>query len=339
MENPVEDRQMMHAHMAGLVSGLSSHLIGSKELGNMKSSRNMDEMITILENTTYSSSIKALGKDISLRGLEEALTGIFLASYEEAVANLPKDERRQVDILFKGVWDLRNIKAVSRAIGVKTSCSETSEYIRPFGTIPKEELVVLCESKDLNDFADAVRAPYSDIVKEALKTQSHMEYEMALDKLFIKYMVENTGGDVRDYVRMTADLLNIKTILLCKTEHVQNMLDHLAEDGLYLSREKLNVLNREEISNFPSVFSQTPYAQAIRTSTSSSGQPNAMDLESKLFKSLVEEAKIRSQKDPLSLNPVIHYLMLKEKEVMNIQALIAARWYKIPQEDVEGLIS
>ncbi len=333
----LEDRDSMHAYAYGMVSGMRSRLLARRELELMAQAGSVDEVLSMFEGTRYGDETRRLSKGFSLSDVEGILADDFKQNYCELASTLPEDERNMLDAVFPASWDLENLKTVCRAVRSKAG-EKALDGILSTGMLGRERLRELSAAEDVSALPAMLPQPYRVYVEKALEKDSTTAFEEELDRLFLKDMLDAADGSFAAYVRTMVDILNVRTVLRCKLGGV-DAAEHVLWEGRYITRSRLEELLRQDAEGVAKALEGTPYHDAARDTVSESAEGSLEDLDLRLQRILDREVEYDAVAEPLTVKSVIAYLRLKRREVNNLLAILAGKWFRLDGDTVKGLIS
>ncbi|MBU0762088.1 MAG: V-type ATPase subunit [Candidatus Altiarchaeota archaeon] len=326
--------ELANAYVLGLVSGLQSKNLTKKDYAQLIESKDLREVLSYLDSTQYR-QVARTNPAGGVKAFDEAISAAFQKAYGEATSYLPEADQQMLQTLFKGMWDLQNIKAIARSIYLKNQGMPTMAF---FGALSHKTLDEALKAQDLRDFGKNLPEDYSTMVLKASDSKTLFEFEEKLEKQFLNMMLSKTKSDVKDYVNTLVDSLNIRVYLICKLNEVDDIAPHTMAGGYHLSGI-LDKLIREDIQSFIKGLANTPYQKAVSQAAEGGDMSHIHLLDAGLAKAIVDDVKYRSMLHPLSLNTVIYYLKTKEIEALNVRSIIFGKAYQLSNEDISGLIS
>ncbi len=328
---------MMNAYCWGLVSGLSSHLLKDKDYESIILADGLDHALSALEPTVYGQYMRGLSNDPSLSDIQSRIQTSYLDAYHEVISSLPEPDRGMADSLMRGVWDLANLKAIMRGARLGVDKDEMEKSLSAYGTMSKEKLLGIYLFDDqtlLREIPPQYRLP----MELALAQKDPIMAEKAFERSFLEQMLSTCKGDVRDYVLAEADLLNLRTILMCKMRGVDPR-SHIIDKGLSISSHLLEQLVRADLRSFAQFLVNTPYHDAVSRALSDAEDSPVEALDLSLSNVVWKNMETKSFLHPLSVNSTLAYLKRREREVNLLKAILAGKFHNLSKEKIRGLIS
>ena len=328
-------RLNLYAYGWGLVSGLSSQLFTKKDFESLIISKDVSDLLNQLSTTPYNPYLKSIGVNPSLYEIQKRIDSSFENSYDLVCSCLDDKDRHMVDLLMRGLWDLQNLKTYIRA-KEHNSLKNLSYYLNDFGSFPAKTFSDA--STDEEVLLRVLPPSYTLILEKALGKDLLVDREHSIDMGFLDLMLSETKGEMRDYALLLADVLNIRTIILCKMNGV-DAKNHVVRNGYYISQMRLDELLRSDLSSQAKLLEATPYHQAVYDVVSKSTDKTIETLDMKLNNVLSNQMRLAGLEKPLSINPSLSYLKSKEDEVKSLKAVVAGIWHGFPKDEIRGLIS
>ena len=164
------------------------------------------------------------------------------------------------------------------------------------------------------------------------------EAERFLERSFWDYLLMSCGGEFRENVLQYLDILNLRTLIMCKLAGVEAKT-HIISRGLLLSENMLERLAASDIHSLPQIISNTPYYGAVLRALKDGEEsfPDALDLHlSGVFCDILSQKAIQF---PVSPNSAIAYLKNKEREVNLLKAILSLMAYGMPKKVLMGVVS
>ena len=328
-----------YAYSLGMVSGLYGRLLKPRDFEAMVLAASASEAASLLDGTGYGDAIRGLKGGYGLADLEEALAGQLLKSYIDVLSSVPRDDRAVLDSIILGGFDIDNLLTVCRAVTYKTPVEETMGMLFPYGRMGREELVRLASQPAIEDIPEKVGKPYSDLIRRASQYKESMPaFEEDLLRGFIEGLIEDSSGIARDYVMISVDVLNMRTIIRCRMAGIEPA-GHVLRDGYHLDRNKMAELLRQDISGILKVLEDTPYYLPLKESMPQMGVLDFGAFDNRMRAAVAMEADNLAILNPLSAGSVIAYIRAKEGEVRRIRSVLTGKWLGLATADMKVMLS
>ncbi len=335
-----------YAYAYGVVCGKYSRLFDHRVMENFIEARGIPEIIASLEATEYEKDIRDdLAGKATTGPLEFALKKHFMRVYDELVAAIPEGDRGLLDAIIPEELNVRNLKIILRAIHSNMPHERLMRMVEVSRKDDAEFIRTLSECKSIEEFISGLGdTPYHDALSDRLeaykKFRNLLPLETALDKVLIeKWRSYVAGkGEIENFVGARIDIINIKKVIKCRIYNIPHQ-DHVFDGGLHLSKTTLNHMASADIDQMGDVIGHTIYGKAVKESIEEYKKTGSlMHLEVGLEKIIMGIPENASRFKPLSINSIINFLNLKEKEIKNLITVIICKGYNIPPREIKELM-
>ncbi len=337
---PKFGKPVKYAYITGRVRAMKTKLIPAEMYPRMMS-MDTSEIARYLEETQYKDEIDALSKDYSGTELIEHATFANLAKTYRKLLEVSIDEPSFLILEYLRRWDVWNIKTLLRGKFYGASDTEIVKYLVPAGELSGEYLAELAKKDTIQDIISAFDGTdyASALAQYDGKTLSSVEN--ALDKLYYFRMERAVGGTLSvggglllKYVRREIDIRNLITLFRMNKAGVEAAViqDNLIPGGkLY---EELSRMAGQPFGEFLRGLEGYPFWSSI--SDIATADIDAISrIEARLRAYLIRYAWALSNYHPLSILPVLGYMVSKETEVANIRKIVRGKEAGLPAELIE----
>jgi V/A-type H+-transporting ATPase subunit C len=329
-----------YAYITGRVRAMKTKLVPAEMYARMLS-MDMSEIARYLEETQYKDEIDALSKDYSGVELIEHATFANLAKTFRKLAEVSIDEPSFLILEYLRRWDVWNIKTLLRGKFSGVSDTEIVKYLVPAGELSAEYLDELSKKETVQDIISAFDGTdYASALAQYDGNNLAM-LENALDKLYYFRMERAVGGTLSvggglliKYVHREIDIRNLITLFRMNKAGVDAAVihDNLIPGGkLY---DELSRMAGQPFGEFLRGLEEYPFWSSI--SDIATADIDAISrIEARLRAYLIRYAWALSNYHPLSILPVLGYMVSKETEVSNIRKIVRGKEAKLPAELIE----
>lgn len=337
---PKFGKPVKYAYITGRVRAMKTKLIPNEMYARML---NMDipEIARYLEETQYKEEIDALAKDYSGAELIEHATFANLAKTYRKLLEVSIDEPQFLILEYLRRWDIWNIKTILRGKFYGASDSEIMKYIVPAGELDMEFLEGLAKKDSINDVIAAFEG--TDFAEALSKYDGKFlaSVENALDKLYYFRMERAVGGTLSvggglllKYVRREIDIKNLITLFRMNKAGIEaGIVQENLIPGGKLS-EELSRMAGQPYADFVRGLEGYPFWSAI-SDVATADLDGVSRIEARLKAYLIRYAWSLSNYHPLSILPVLGYIVTKETEVANIRKIVRGKEAGLPNELIE----
>jgi V/A-type H+-transporting ATPase subunit C len=299
------------------------------------------EIARYLEETQYKDEIDALSKDYSGTELIEHATFANLAKTYRKLLDVSIDEPQFLILEYLRRWDIWNIKTVIRGKFYGATDTEIMKYLVPAGELDAEFLDGLTKKGTVQEVISAFEGTDYSSALAQYDGKNLASLENALDKLYYFRMERAVGGTLSvggglllKYVRREIDIRNLITLFRMNKAGVDAAIiqENLIPGGKL--HEELSRMAGQPFGEFLRGLEGYPFWSSI--SDIATADLDAMSrIEARLRAYLVRYAWALSNYHPLSILPVLGYMVSKDTEVSNIRKIVRGKEAGLPAELIE----
>jgi len=304
-------------------------------------SMDASEIARYLEETQYKDEIDALSKDYSGTELIEHATFANLAKTYRKLLDVSIDEPQFLILEYLRRWDIWNIKTVIRGKFYGASDAEIMKYLVPAGELDAEFLDGLTKKGTVQEVISAFEGTDYASALAQYDGKNLASLENALDKLYYFRMERAVGGTLSvggglllKYVRREIDIRNLTTLFRMNKAGVDAAIiqENLIPGGKL--HEELSRMAGQPFGEFLRGLEGYPFWSSI--SDIATADLDAISrIEARLRAYLVRYAWALSNYHPLSILPVLGYMVSKDTEVSNIRKIVRGKEAGLPAELIE----
>jgi V/A-type H+-transporting ATPase subunit C len=301
----------------------------------------ISEIARYLEETQYKDEIDALSKDYSGSDLIELATFSNLAKTYRKLLEVSIDEPSFLILEYLRRWDVWNIKTLLRGKFYGASDAEITKYLVPAGELSPDFLGELAKKDSVQEVISAFDGTDYASALAQYDGKNLATVENALDKLYYFRMERAVGGTLSvggglllKYVRREIDIKNLITLFRMNKAGIDAAViqENLIPGGkLY---DELTRLAGQPFGEFLRSLEGYPFWSSI--SDIATADIDAISrIEARLKAYLIRYAWALSNYHPLSILPVLGYMVSKETEVANIRKIVRGKEAGLPAELIE----
>ncbi|NLW56543.1 MAG: hypothetical protein GX050_08020 [Firmicutes bacterium] len=301
-----------YAYAVGRIRVLETKLLPLGFFERLLTTPTVEESVRMLSETEYASRETAGDfEDI----LEEQL-GQLYQFLREQTADAPEL------LVFLQRWDVHNLKLLVVAAGR----GQPSKL----GLIPFAELKKMVDGSLPSALPKEINEVLADLPEYGPAQAA------AFDRAYYRYgrrILEKSSKLLGAYWRARRDLLNLQIFLRLRKSGapVEEFELFMVEPG-YIERERWVENYTQSSLSLASLVNNTPYAHLGRDEEVINALPI---LEREIDNFLLEQIK-EAKSIPLGIEPVIGYLLAKEREILNLRFVFAGKKNKLPVETGRG---
>ena len=302
------------------------------------------EIARYIQDLEYRREIDRYGSTLSGADLIETALVDNLARDVGDFLSFSKGKLRDILHVYAEKYRVDNLKNIIRGINQNMDKTNLERLVCPINDSDKDLYNKLYDSKSVEDvIASLEGTAYYNPLKKALESRnsdSLQPLEDALDLIYYGNLVSNqpTGGaDVevyRDFIHLKVDIANIKTLLRMRHRGI-SAHNELLINGGSLSIDLLS--NTQSLDDLLTSLEGTKYFELLEPHL----QKDSVDLNScvhSLDEYMANKTKRFSYLYPLSVLPVLDYLLKKEREVYNLRAIVRGKQAGLSNEIIEELV-
>ncbi len=311
----------------------------------------VSELARFTSEAGYSKEITDLADKMGGVDLVERATYAYMANTFKALLKGSQGELHTLLAAYLQKWDNWNLKVILRGKSYGLSADDIKDDLVPAGNLSYEDLEKLITLETTEEIlaayskAESVDIP-ADLIAEYKTTGTLGHIEDYVDKYhyvrLVKIIPTNTIPTrmFSEYVRREIDIRNLETILKLKVEDVddEKIMEYIIPGGkeldLKLAKQLVDAKTVKDI--FPEL-AQLDFYDYIKDLVES-GEMTISDIimGTKVYEAA--EAKKFSKEYPLSILPIIDYMLCMENEARNIRTIARGIESGLDKETIKGLL-
>ncbi len=278
----------------------------------------------------YGEEILGLGTRYSGVDLIERATRNNLAKVFTQIIEFSEGPLRDMISRFLDRWDMWNIKTLIRGRFYGATEEDIADDLIPAGSLSKEFLDRLVATEKVEDVVEALEGTIYGRVLLGLPStledvRSLAAYEDLLDKVYYESLLEAVPPSpepqrlFHNFVRMEIDVLNVKTLLRVRGLEEDLERQVFIRGGLYFSREEMKEMVGMELPAIRERLRKAPFHADLAPHL---GEEPEVSLGIRAIeKWLLNQAAKGANLHPLSVLPVLDYIVAKTEEVENLRII------------------
>lgn len=307
------------------------------------------EIARYMEETEYETEVNALGSRHEGVDLIEYALNRNLAKHFNDLLRWSEGTLYELIARYLRKFDAWNIKTIIRGLYAESSTESVQNDLIYAGEFDRAFLERLTEVSSIEDVVEMLdRTRYGDVLEAAYEDYEEtgllIPLENAIDRTYYEGLMEGvTETDNRatqlyvEFLQAEIDFRNVRNALrIARSGADIDPADYFIEGGQLFRASELSQLatNVDELVTY------------IRDSTYGDELSNALDeleradsligFEHALDAALLEYSEHLSHVFPLSVCPVLAYILAKEREVDNIRAIARGREAGLGEDEIEN---
>lgn len=311
------------------------------------------EIGRFLGETQYRDEMTRYGARYSGANLVEVAVTRNLAATYSAILGFTTGHLREMVGNYLRRWDTFNVKTVLRGKIAKAGDIEVMETLVPAGSYSEDFLRSLVSTPSVQEVMDVLtqepmlRIP-QDMAREVVDAgklaplEDHLDKVLYYDLLRVLKPTSSPDKVLRDFVRREIDVANLKVMLKLKAERIpeDRIMKYLVPGGAEYGLESLRSMAQAE--------GLLPVVEALEKSSMYETIKPALDrfkddqrlsgLTIALDKALIGTSDKFAHLYPLSVLPIVNYMIRKKVEVDNIRIISRGKESGLPNKVIEDLL-
>lgn len=310
----------------------------------------LPEISRFISESGYAKEITELTGKFDGINLIEHATYMNMARLFKGILEMTTGELHDTLAADLERWDIWNLKVILRGKSFGIAADEIREDLVPAGSLDSamlDKLISLETEEDaLLAFAkmDETDVP-QEVIDEYKKVGNLAPIEDFLDKHHYERLLASIDPSSRptrlyqDFIRREIDITNIETILKLKMEgvHGEEVMKYYISGGSIDKKLATQLANAESFSAAVNDLAQLDFYEDIK---------DALDVDANSLKDIVagmKKYKLKMTKSfshlyPLSIIPIIDFMIYKEIEVNNIRIIARGIESGLDKDIINGLL-
>jgi len=307
------------------------------------------QIARVLGEGAYKAEILALGSKVSGVDLIELATSRNLAAVYTQIIGFSEGELRQMIGLYLDRFDVQNIKTIVRGKLFGASPEEIQEDIVAAGSMRESFLVSLLGLATLDEIFDRLDGTiYAQALnalgKKPTEVQKWSEWEDLVTQLYYQNLLtvvpERTEGtrSMRDFIRREIDIVNLKTLLRLWASKATLAYDPFVDGGLELSKAGLSEMISMDATALAARLRDFGLTEELSSHVKDIQTLGVGQLVRSIEKLHLLEAGRYAHVHPLSVLPILDYIVRKDREVQNLRIIARGKESALSLEVIRELL-
>lgn len=311
------------------------------------------EIGRFLGETQYREEMTRYASRYSGANLVEVAVTRNLATTYSAILGFCTGHLREMVGDYLRRWDMFNVKTVLRGKITKVRDEEIVDTLVPAGAFSEEYLKSLVAMESVQEIMEALSkepmlALTPELQHEVVEAGRLALLEDHLDKVMyydLLHAVEGTNNPerlLRDFVRREIDVTNLKVLLKLKAERISEdkIQRYLIPGGMEFGIEKLRAMAASEgiVSVLEELEKCSMYEDIKQGIERYRNDQRLSGLTLSLDRALIATSEKFAHFYPLSVLPIVNYLIRKKVEVDNIRIIARGKQSGLSNKVIEELL-
>jgi V/A-type H+-transporting ATPase subunit C len=304
------------------------------------------EIARFMEESEYEREINALGaRHSGVDLIEYALNRNLAKHFNDLLAWA---DGRLYDLIARYLrkFDAWNVKTVLRGIYSDADRDDVETDLIRAGELDDRLLDRLLDAGTIEEAIDLLdRTTFGDPLREAFDDYEDsgvlVPLENAVDRVFYERLlsglvVNEATETYREFLQAEIDFRNARNALrLARSGADIDPSEYFIEGGRLFSASEMNAL-ASSVDELVAAIRESTYGDALDDALAEFEQADSLiSFERALDAALLEYSDRLGFVHPLSVAPVISYILAKEREVDNIRAIARGREAGLSEEEIE----
>ncbi|MHC1576539.1 MAG: V-type ATP synthase subunit C [Methanosarcinaceae archaeon] len=305
----------------------------------------INEITRFIQETQYKQEVDELAREYTGVDLIEYALSTNLAHTFSKIIRFTEGELCYLVTEYLRNYDIWNIKTLLRGKYYNAPVGEIKESIVSAGQLNYSFLAGLADMDSYTDVIEGLKnTPYYTVLKEFDGTNLS-EIENMLDQMYYSGLFHAIGGlGVSDrrllstFIRSEIDIKNIRTLFRLKKytiEDEEEIPQLILAGGLELKMDDIEKMIPLSTEEFGQVLEKYSYWKAI-SNVVGSDMDSLIALETELTKYSIRSATKFSHAHPLSIAPIMDYIVSKRNEVSNLRIIIRGKASNLNEEVIRN---
>jgi V/A-type H+-transporting ATPase subunit C len=348
---PVGGGKGNYAYACARVRAKKSALLG-KDVFSKFLMMDLNEIGRFLGETNYETEMSELGARYEGVNLIELGTSRNLARVYKEILGFTQGELRDMVASYLTRWDQWNVKTILRGKYYGATMDEVREDLVPAGKLREDDLNVLLSMGSISEILDALNvydmAIPDDVRAEYDKAGTLSPLEDYLDKEYYAHLLatisDRTAPRARFLMHICREIdeTNLMTLLKMKVEglRAEKIVGFFIDGGGEINKtEFARLAAAESAEQLADELVKFSFYEDIKDELDKMKQTKSVTGVSLAMKRYtLKKAETFSHLFPLSVLPIIDYLIRKKNEVDNIRIIARSKESGIDPESIKKLL-
>ncbi len=338
-----------YAYTVARVKAKKSLLLGEEDYNKMLQ-MSVPEISRYISESGYQKEMADLAGKFEGVDLVETATYTSMAKVFSSILAASQGELETMVAAYLEKWDIWNLKVILRGKSYGLDADAIREDLVPAGSLGAEsleKLVALDSIEDIiSNYAKMVSMNAQEVLDMYKVSQNLGSVEDYVDKYHYQRLLASIDPSSRptrmfqEFVRKEIDVKNLETILKLKAEGIygEEVLHYVIPGGKQIDRKFATQLaNAETIAAAASDLSQLEFYDVIKDLVEADNV-NLSNVVTEMKKYEIAQAKKFSHLYPLSVVPILDYMIHKEVEASNIRTIARGVESGLSKETIKGLL-
>ena len=336
-----------YAYVSARVRAKKTKLLPAEEYPKLLA-REASEIARTLQEGQYKAEIDELAARFRGAELIERATRLNLGRTYAQVLGFATGELQTVIAAYLARYDVYNVKTILRGKFARAKAEDILDETIPAGSL-QPRLAELARLEGIPDVVEALHGtPYHRVLSRATEGRqitNLIEVENELDRAYYETLLASASdsGSANKafigWIRNEIDVVNLKTLFRLRFARVTEWEPYFLPGGIDVDRETATRIVRGTDDEVIAEVGQLDVAPEVVDATRASiGSGNVNAVATSLDRELVRDAQDFSHRAPLSVLPVVDYILRKKIEADNLRAIAYGKQTGLSTATIEELL-
>lgn len=342
-------REGNYAYTVARVKAKKSLLLGEEDYNKMLM-MSVPEISRYISESSYQKEMAEYAGKVSGIDLVERATYASMAKVFSSILLASQGELKNLVAAYLNKWDIWNLKVILRGKSFGLDAESIRDDLVPAGSLSADDLDKLIALDSHEDIITTFGKMEGVNVQEAIDLYKNEGNLGAVEDYLDKYHYASLLGSVmptsrpakmfQDFVRKEIDIKNVKVILKLKAEGVygEPVMKYYIPGGMQVDvKYATQLANSETIAEAANDLSHLEFYDVIKDAIEAD-KVSLRDVVTLMKRYELAQANKLSHMYPLSMIPVVDYMIHKEIEVKNIRTIARGIESGLDREIIKGLL-
>ncbi len=340
--DPITQGTSNYPYVTARIRSLKTHLLGAEEYPKLIA-RDVHEIARRLEEGQYKRAVNDLSSTYDGAQLIERATQRQMGDEFRRILSWCRGEPRALLGLYFERFTVSNIKTLLRGMHAGADREDIENALIPSGLLDATEWEPALNTDSFEACLDALpRTRYTPILG-GLADERLPVVENALDRAYYEGLVEAIDTEKRShqalvrFLRREIDVVNLK--LLLRTKHSNVEPGPLVPRGDRVTTKHAERIQAADWSEVPEIVDEISFGDVLRPALETYLETRDLNTLTTVLEHLhIEAADEFGFRYPLSIIPLIEYVLRKQIEVNRLRMIAFGKQTGLSRDEIEELI-
>jgi V/A-type H+-transporting ATPase subunit C len=311
----------------------------------------LPEISRFIGESKYKDEIDELATKYSGIDLLEYALNLNMAREMNQIMSFCQGELNMLVGAYLMRWDTWNIKSILRGRYYGASEDEIRETLVPAGDLRLSALIELARKASIPDVIEGLNGtifykPLYSALEDFNKTKTLSSMENSLDRVYYANLLSLDLPDSKaddlfiSFIRREIDVVNLRTMFRLKRQGLEHekIMEYMVAGGAKLGIDDLKKLAQaQNFDEFVNMLKEYAYWSELAEAIDKSRETRSLNpVEVALRKLLIGYSDKISHLYPLSICPIMGYVVRKNAEVNNLRIIARGKEMHLSDETIRS---